>query len=50
MIIPQQQGVVLYDIMVNDTDKDIMRTLMNLYENLEMNEKFKKVKAAYDEL
>lgn len=33
---------------LNDTDKDIMRTLMNLYENLEMYDKLKKVKAVFD--
>lgn len=35
---------------LNDTDKDIMRTLMNLYENLEMYDKLKKIKEIHDGL
>jgi len=35
---------------LNDTDKDIMRTLMNLYENLEMYDELKKIKTVYDGL
>ncbi len=33
---------------LSNKDKDIMRTLMNLYENLEMYDKLKKVKAAFE--
>lgn len=35
---------------LSDTDKDIMGTLMNLYENLEMYDELKKIKAVYDGL